>query len=89
MSTGKRDPSDYSRDDIALIYSEMQGDVLTRAVEHGAFPQPDYFGDDNEPYWHESTVLSYTEGRATIETASGQNAVAADFIRMRRDGGTG
>lgn len=89
MSIGKRDPTDYDRDDIAENYPELQRETLTRAVEQGAFPQPDYFGSDSEPYWYASTILSYTEGRAAVETASGQNTFLVDFIRAKRDGDTG
>lgn len=77
----RRDPTDYSPSDVAMVYPEMCGEHLLRAIRQQAFPPPDYVGPDAVPYWHEPTILAYTNGRATVEAASGEYKGLAAFVR--------
>jgi len=80
-NSGKRFSTDYSRDDVALVYPELHGECLTRAIQHQAFPAPDYLDANDALFWHEATVLSYARGRATVE------ADKALVNRIREAGG--
>ena len=84
----RRDSTDHDLDDVELIYPEMCGERLARAIRHGAFPAPDYTVGESS-YWHEATIIAYTEGRAAVEGAAGADPILRKFIDDSRGGGNG